>query len=432
MTKRLVVLLSVFLLLTAAFVGGSRAATDKKVKISIFDMFNTPDADANSKAFDALKKKFKRDFPNVVIKEEAVAHDEYETKMKTYAAANELPDTFELKGTMIPGLVDNRQIVAIEKIIHMVPGWEKGYKSGVFGDFEYNDKYYAFPFQMGNNHNIYWNAAIFKKCGIKGFPTTWKQFLAAIKTLKAKGYIPIAMGNKGKWVAPSLIFNTIAYRYVSVDWYNSLKKNTGAKFTDPDFVAATKCMQDLAKMGAFNPDMNSIDNFQQRTLYYNKKAAMFIEGFWAVTPLIDEAPKDVLKATRIAQFPAIPGGKGDGRVNQAAAGWGWAVNSKVGDDKKQAVADFLNYVTGSEYANVVVENFGLPASKPSRMAKNLPPLYRELLKLNEECVYAPVFDVQLPPQVVDAFYSNLQEVLIGTMTPETYCKLLQKEMDATR
>lgn len=408
-------------------------ASSKKVEISIFDMFNVPDADANSKAYDKMKRKFAADFPNVIVKEEAIPHDEYETKMKTYAAGNELPDIFELKGTMIPSLVDNNQIVEIEPYFSLVSGWKDGYKPGVFEDFLYKGKAYAFPFQMGNNHNIFWNTEIFKKCGINEFPATWSDFLAAIEKLKANGYIPIAMGNKGKWVAPSLIFNTIAYRYISVDWYYSLRDNKGAKFTDPDFIAATKCMQDMAKMGAFNSDMNSIDNNQQRTLYYNKQAAMFIEGFWAVTAVISDGPEDVVKTTKIAQFPAIPEGKGNGRVNQAAAGWGWAVSSKVTDEKKQAVANYINYVTGTEYANYIVSFSGMPASKPTKIDEaNLPPLYLELLKLNDECTYAPVFDVQLSPQVVDAFYSNLQEVLLNTMTPEKYCELLQKEMDATR
>ena len=411
----------------------SGGAPAKKVDISIFSFFNVPDEDANSKAFFAMKEKFAQDFPEVTVTEEAVSHDEYETKMKTYAAANELPNLFLLKGTMIPSLVDNKQIVEIEPYLNMISSWKEGYKDGVFVDFLYNDKEYAFPYQMGNNHNIFWNSDIFAKCGIKEFPNTWQDFLTAIETFKSNGYIPIAMGNKGKWLAPSLIFNTIVYRYVPVDWYYSLKNNKGAKFTDPDFIAATKCMQDLAQMGTFNSDMNSIDREQQRALYYNKQSAMFIEGFWAVDSVINDAPEDVLKATKIAQFPAIPEGKGDGKVNQAAAGWGWAVSSKTDDLQKQAIVDFANYITGTDSANIAVANNGLPASKPTKVDEaNLTPLYLELLRLNNECVYAPVFDVQLPPQVVDAFYSNLQEVLINTMTPEKYCELLQKEMDATR
>jgi len=394
-------------------------------------MFNTPDADANQKAFDVMKKKFINDFPNVIYEEEQLPHDEYETKMKTYAAANELPDIFELKGTIIPDLVENGQIIEVDPIINMVPGLMEGYKEGVFEDFTYNGKHYAVPFQMGNNHNIFWNEDIFKECGIESFPETWSEFLDAIEKIKAKGYVPIALGNKGKWVAESCLYNTLVYRYVPVDWYFSLRDGKGAKWTDPEVVEATREFANLAKMGAFNSDMNSIDNMQQRTLYYNKKAAMFIEGFWAVDAVISEAPEDVLKATHIAQFPAVEGAKGAGNVNQAAAGWGWAISSKLSEEQKKAAANLLSYITGVEYANLVVENRGLPASKPSKIDESsMPELYKELIRLNDESVYAPVFDVQLPPNVVDALYSNMQELLIGTMSAEQYCELAQKEMES--
>lgn len=415
---------------STAAAGTSSAAPAEKVAISVFGMFNTPDADANAKAFDAMKKKFTADFPNINYKEEQIPHDEYETKMKTYAAANELPNAFELKGTMIQSLVDNNQIVEIDPIISLVPGLKEGYKKGVFDDFMYREKSYAAPFQMGNNHNVFWNQDIFKECGIDAFPTTWKDFLNAIDKIKAKGYIPIAMGNKGKWVAESLIYNTLVYRYVPVDWYYSLRDGKGAKWTDSEVVEATREMQNMAKSGTFNSDMNSIDNMQQRTLYYNKKAAMFIEGFWAVDAVCSDAPEDVLKATHIAQFPVVEGAKGAGNTNQAGAGWGWAVSSNLSDAQREAVAKFISYATGVDYANAIVENRGLPASKPSTVNKDkLPALYLELLKLNDESVLAPIFDVQLPPNVVDALYSNMQELLIGSISPEKYCELAQKEME---
>ncbi|HEY5586217.1 MAG TPA: extracellular solute-binding protein [Ruminiclostridium sp.] len=418
---------------TESTASASSAAPAEKVTLSVFGMFNTPDADANLKSFDVMKKKFVADFPNVTFKEEQIPHDEFETKMKTYAAANELPNVFELKGTMIPGLVDNSQIVEIDPIIAMAPGLKEGYKAGVFDDFLYKAKAYAAPFQMGNNHNVFWNEEIFKECGIDAFPTTWKDFLGAIEKIKAKGYVPIAMGNKGKWVAESLIYNTIVYRYAPVDWYLNLRDGKGAKWTDTEIVEATNEFAKMAKNGTFNTDMNSIDNIQQCTLYYNKKAAMFIEGFWAVDPVCAEAPADVLKATHIAQFPAVEGAKGAGNVNQAAAGWGWAVSSNLSDGQKTAVANFIKYATGVDYANLVVANRGLPASKPTKVDKaSMPALYSELLKLNDESVFAPVFDVQLAPNVVDALYSNMQELLIGSMSGEKYCELAQIEMDKNK
>jgi raffinose/stachyose/melibiose transport system substrate-binding protein len=97
------------------------------------------------------------------------------------------------------------------------------------------------------------------------------------------------------------------------------------------------------------------------------------------------------------------------------------------------MAQLVQYITGSSYANIVVENSGLPAAKTSNVDESkLSSLYRDLLTLNNESQYAPVFDVQLNPQIVDAFYSNTQELLIGTITPQRYAELIQAEVDNTR
>jgi raffinose/stachyose/melibiose transport system substrate-binding protein len=294
--------------------------------------------------------------------------------------------------------------------------------------------------QMGNNHNIFWNSEIFAECGITEFPADLAAFQSAVEKIKAKGYVPMVLGNKANWLVPSLFLNTIVYRYTGIDWYYNVRDNKGAKFTDPQFVAAAKLVQDMYKNGTFNTDINTIDEHQMETVYYNKKAAMMVDGFWAVGTLDAECPPDVLAVTKIAQFPAVPESAGGGgakyaKINQAAAGWGWVVTKRPKDSpaKLQAAANLVSYITGPDFASIVVANSGLPAANAATVDNSkLTPLYQQLLKLNNESTYAPVFDVQLNPQIVDAFYANTQRLLIGEITPAEYGRLIQVEVDATR
>ncbi|MDR1105267.1 MAG: extracellular solute-binding protein [Treponema sp.] len=436
--KKLLIVFCVFLTAASLFAGSNKDRAGGG--ISLLSMFSNPTADANSRAFYGMTEKFGKDFPAVKVTHEAIPHDEYETKMKTYVAAGEYPDIYEVKGTMIPQLADDGVIYTAKEIMDLIPGWEASFKDGVFEDFTYKNTAYAIPMQMGNNHNIFWNTAIFRECGITEFPKDWESFAAAVDKIKAAGYIPIVQGNKANWLVPSLLFNAIVYRYTGVDWYYSLRENRGAKFTDRQFVAATALLQDMAKKGYFNTDINSIDQHQMYTVYYNKKAAMMVDGFWGVGTFVSEMPGDVLSSTRIAQFPMIPESMGGGgakyaKINQAAAGWGYVITKRNGDtpEKLKAMAQLVQYITGSSYANIVVENSGLPAAKTSGVDESkLSPLYRDLLALNNESQYAPVFDVQLNPQIVDAFYSNTQELLIGSITPQRYAELIQAEVDKTR
>ncbi|MDR1617828.1 MAG: extracellular solute-binding protein [Treponema sp.] len=435
-------LFAVLLILPAAaclFAGGAKAQKAPE-GISVLSLFVNPTEDANSRAFYGMTEKFAKDFPSVKVSYEGIPHDEYETKMKTYVAAGEYPDIYQVKGTMIPQLADDGVIYTAKEIMDLIPGWEAGFKGGVFEDFTYKNTAYALPMQMGNNHNIFYNTDIFRECGITEFPGDWNSFADAMDRIKAKGYIPIVQGNKANWLIPSLLFNTIVYRFTGIDWYYSLRENRGAKFTDRQFVAAAALLQDMAKKGYFNTDINSIDQHQMYTVYYNKKAAMMVDGFWGVGRFVAEMPKDVLAATKIAQFPAVPESMGGGgakyaKINQAAAGWGYVITKRKDDtpDRRKAMAQLVQYITGPEYANIVVEYSGLPASKTSSVDESkLSTLYRELLALNNESQYAPVFDVQLNPQIVDAFYSNTQELLIGAITPQRYAELIQAETDATR
>ena len=440
-------LLIAFLVLTTAalaFAGGKgdqgKAASGGSIEISILTLFNNPNSDANSTGHYAMLEKFKKDHPNVKINYEAIPHDEYETKMKTYISGGQYPDIFMAKGTMIPQLVDDEVIYTAKQVMDLVSGWEAQFKGGVFDDFTYKNTAYAIPMQMGNNHNIYWNSEIFKECGITEFPADYNAFAAAMDKIKAKGYTPIVLGNKANWLVPSLFLNAIVYRYTGADWYYSLRANRGAKFTDKPFVDAVALLQQMAQKGYFNTDINSIDQHQMYTVYYNKKAAMMVDGFWGVGTFLNEMPKDVLAATRIAQFPAVPESMGGGgakyaKINQAAAGWGYITTQRKNDpaEKRNLMAQLLYYITNSEEAKIVVENGGLPAAKAAGVDESkLPPLYGELLRLNNESQYAPVFDVQLNPQIVDAFYANTQDLLINRLTPQRYAELIQAELDKSR
>ncbi|MDR1420438.1 MAG: extracellular solute-binding protein [Treponema sp.] len=399
-------------------------------------MVSNASRDAQAIAYTSQYEKFVKDFPDIKVIRESVAHDEYETKLKTYIAAAELPDAFMTKGTVLPELARDGEIMEIMSVIRSVPGWEQEYPGGVYEDFIVDEKVYAIPYQSGVNHCIFYNVKIFTECGIDEFPVTWQGFLDTIEKVKTKGYVPILMGNKEQWPLPSLFFNTVVYRYAPVEWYYNLRDNKGANFTDSQFIKAAETLQDLVKTGAFNSDLNSIDNQQKDSVYFNGKAAMMVDGYWEVATLDMNCPKDVLDATRIGILPAIPremGGTGVGGINQAASGWGFGIKTRVNDSAQRALADYLHYVCGSDFATTMVEVGGGPAAKPKNPDESrLSPLYRELLRHTGASTLAPVFDVQLNAQIVDAFYSNLQDVAVGRMTAQRYAELLQAELEATR
>jgi raffinose/stachyose/melibiose transport system substrate-binding protein len=405
--------------------GSAGQSTNQKITLSIMDFFPSTATDGNSIAFRKVLDQFKKDNPSITINEEALNSNTYETKIATVAAGNQLPDIFVYKGSMLKSFVDNGLVQPVDDVLNSDPAWKNGFYDGIFNDFVLNGKTYGIPFQKLDTHVIFYNQKIFADAGINSFPTTWAGFIDAVNKIKAKGITPIAMGNKDNWVAESCMLSTLGDRFTGVDWFNSIKSKGGAKFTDPEFVNALKTMQDLAKMGAFNSDVNSIDNNQQRAIYYNGKAAMFMEGNWAISSVIHDAPKDILDNTSMAVLPAVDGGKGNPNDNSAGAAWAYNINTKLSGDQKAAALKLIKAVTDSNYAAIAVANSAIPASKSQIDSSTVPPLFKKYLDLSTTLKPVPIYDSQLPADLIQVMNTGVQELLAGRTTPDDLAKKIQ-------
>lgn len=400
------------------------------VALSFIHMFPIEDTEGNAIAFHKALDKFKGENTNITINEEPLSHDNYETKIRTLAAGNELPDIFIVKGSMTSMFIENKLINPVDDVLNNDTEWKDSFLQGAFNDFIVDGKNYGIPFQMLNTHLIYYNKQLLNDVGITTFPDTWDGFVDTINKLKAKGITPISLGNKGNWVAESCILSTLGDRFTGVDWFNSIKEKKGAKFTDPEFVNALAALQNLAKMGAFNSDLNSIDNMQQKTAYYSGKAAMFMEGNWAISNVVNDAPKDIQENTELALLPAVNGGKGDPMANSAGAAWAYNVNSELSGEKATAAFKVLKAITDSDYATISVESNAFPASNPKSIDKTkLAPLASKYLDLAAKIKAVPIYDAQLSAELIQVMNTGLQDLLISGITPEDLAKKIQAEYE---
>jgi len=402
---------------------------EEKITLTFTHMF-TNDGSAISDGFYNALNEYKKAHPNVTIKQEALSHDTYETKIKTLAAGGELPDVFVIKGSMVDPFYNNGQIAPLNDALASNREWKNSFVEGACDDFQRGDKILGIPIQVQPTSLIFYNREIFKEAGINEFPKDWNEFKDVVKKLRAKGYIPITAGNKGKWLVESCILSTLGDRFTGTDWFVSIRDRKGAKFTDPEFVNALRAIDELVKMKAFNSDINSLDNNQQRTLYYNKKAAMFFEGGWAISLVTNEAPKDVLDATELAIIPPVPGGKGLPNTVSGGAGWAFQINAKLDGSKKNAALALLKALSSDAYSRPMLEKGGFPATKVKNYDESkLSTLAKKYQQLAKNIKYVPVYDVQLSPGVIEVMNSGLQDMIIGTLTPEKLAQKIQQEYE---
>ncbi|MCI1209861.1 MAG: ABC transporter substrate-binding protein, partial [Treponema sp.] len=178
-------LLGICLFCSAAFVfaGGSKDSKSDKIVLTM-GSWRADDVEQMNNLLAEYSKKV----PNVKIEFKPTNPPDYNATLRlqldsgtgpdlmyarSYATGEELFDAgYFADCTDIPGLLDNFTIS------NLAP-WRT--KDG---------KMFAVPF-AAVSHAVYYNKDIFKKLGLS-IPATWEDFLVLCKTLKSKGYTPLA------------------------------------------------------------------------------------------------------------------------------------------------------------------------------------------------------------------------------------------------
>ena len=176
--------------------------------------------------------------------------------------------------------------------------------------------------------------------------------------------------------------------------------------------------------------MNSIDDAQQLQVFMNGQAAMTIDGTWAVTTIDQSCPEEVLKNVRLAALPAVEGGKGDPNAISGGSGWGMAVNADLPEEKKAIVGEFLHEVFDRGFATVMASYGNPTAMVTDEFTLDESQLVaRAFDDFQSGRAYVPVYDHQLSSGLMQVMQSGLQELLIGTITPEQLAADIQAQYE---
>jgi raffinose/stachyose/melibiose transport system substrate-binding protein len=426
MTQTLKRLLVAFLLLSSFFL---IQAQDEPITLTFSNFWTDPEEGSGLLVQNRLAA-FKEQYPNVTVDLQTLSHDEYLTKFRVLASGDELPDVFIMNADQTTPLSNSGQLLNITEDLGADTAWRDLQNPGGMVEWTRDGQVYGMPAQMIITHTIFWNKAVFAEVGIDTFPDTWEGLKEAIVSLKEAGYTPIALGAKAGWPLFDCLFGTLAFRSAGLDWYNNLLAQE-ATFTDPEFVGALNLFKELVDIGAFNADATSLDNEQARALYYNKEAAMFIEGNWAIGEGVAlEAPEDVRDATGVALWPAVPGGKGAANEVTWAAGWGWGLSSKLEGAEREAALALVKALSDEDYGRERTEMGQAAAQMVSDYdASKLPALLVEHNAMSQSWQAVPILTLGFPTSVTDVLSTGLQEILTGQATPEEVAADVQTEYE---
>jgi len=394
--------------------GGSSTTggTDnQKVKLSLWHNFTGDDLRAQTMR--KIIEEFQSENPNVTLDIQAIPPDGYKTRLKTVAAADQMPDVFLLSnGAMTEEFSAGELIQPVNGLLDAHPEWRDTFLPNSFDAFTVGDNIYSAPMGLSPTSILYYNKSILEENGLT-VPKTWDELLHAVDVLNGKKITPIALGNKAAWLAQSSIFSSLADRVTGTEWFLKAAKQDGASFTDPEFVQALKYMQQLGEVKAFQDGFNAIDNTQMEQMFAQGKAAMMIDGGWALSTLLQNASEDAMKQFGATVLPTIPGGKGDPNSLSGVVGVGLGIGKDATGAKKEAAYKLIYAMSGPDAQKRTLESNQLVSYKVDLDKSKVSPIFAEVYELVNSVKLTPVYDGKLTSAAADAVNNGLQELLMG-------------------
>lgn len=402
------------------------SSSGDKVTLSLWHNYTGDDQRATTMR--SIIEQFQQDHPNITLDIQAIPPDGYRTRLKTVAAANEMPDLFVMwPGVMTKEFHAGALLAPINELLDSKPDWKAGFLPGSFDGFTISGDIFSAPIALSPTSILYYNKSILEANSLQ-VPKTWDELMNAVEVLKGKNITPISLGNKAAWLAQSSILSSLADRVTGTAWFLKAAAGDGAKFTDPEFVQALSYLQQLEQAGAFQSGFNSIDNTQMEQYFAQGKAAMMIDGGWALTNLAASASQEAMSKLGATVLPSIPGGKGDPNSISGVVGTGLGMSKKVAGAKKEAAYELIYAMAGPDAQKRVLESNQLVSYKVDLDKTKVTPIFAEVYELVNQVTFTPVYDGVLTSAVADEVNNSLQELLMGGK-PEAIAKKIQAAQD---
>ncbi|MBC9712776.1 extracellular solute-binding protein [Streptomyces sp. TRM66268-LWL] len=391
--------------------GGSDSGSGKDSSgRTIVEWWNIQTTEPSKTIWPERAKAFEAKNPDVRIKLVTLENDAYKSKMTALTSSGKLPDIYHtwgggvLKQQIDAGLVEDLTGPMESMADTLVPASVKAY--------QFDGKTYAMPFDIGAV-GFWYNKALFKKAGIGAPPTTWAEYLDAVKKLKAAGIAPIALAGKEKW--PGMYY--WAYLSMRIAGVDGLQKAADEKdFTGDAFVKAGERLKELVALEPFQKGFlgaaYSTPNGEAAAMG-NGKAAMELMGQWAPTVQAD-AGKGIGKDLGFFSFPAVDGGAG-ALTDVFGGGGGYAVRKGA----PQAAADFLKFFMTAESDRILVEKANMiPVVKDAASALTDPNLTAVSDMLAKSTGFQLYLDQAYPPAVGQEVNDSVAALIAGSKSPD--------------
>ena len=296
---------------------------------------------------------------------------------------------------------------------------------------------------------IWYNKSVLKDAGVD--PSTlkhktdmsWQDFLSVCEKVKQAGQTPIMIGNSNRWTIGHWIA-AFMIKAVGVEAYlNTAYGQNDMSFTDKPFVTALSRLKELYTKGYMTQSLNSLNNNEAASLFFNGKAAFWHQGTWVTEQISSQAPKgfggipDDMDYMWWPVFPDIYKQGASERVG-VVPNTAFAVSTqakKRGDAHFKKVMKFIDYLSSVEGQQKYFKITGNPVTRPEvfdnvDLDATQKTLTSTVKPINDAKQVGPVFDVAFLPQATETLLSGGQSLFNGKSPKKVLQELEQSNKKA--
>ena len=312
------------------------------------------ESDSNRHAYEASIDDFTKAHPEIKLKWEATQNQEYKTKIKAAAAANEMPDIFFTWGCAFIGdFVSAGRVYCVDDVY---ANYKDELPENNMCNLKFDGKYYGAPTTM-NIVTMFANKDLLKEAGYDKVPGTYDELIQCCDALIAKGIIPFGCSGKETWCVTEYL-ESIIEKTAGAATLNDIFAGK-ATWKNDDVAKAVDIFQEMINKKYFDPEGIALSNDEVKQNFIQGKYAFYINGSWNCADFVNNGVADKIE---ISEFPVIDSSKSQlgELIGGPSDSLAVAASSKYPDIAAEAMFEIAKGICHYGY----LDGNGLPAWTP--------------------------------------------------------------------
>ncbi len=417
-----ILILSLLLLLVLGLVPTLMAQDQVTLTFIGGDYFDPPaNGEEPSDSYQVVME-YMAQHPNVSFDAHSVPFAEIDSTQLAALEAGKGPDLLVVNSVTIGSFIDRGYLMPLNDLIDSSGFDTSQIYEGTMKAAVFNDLVFGLPFDTGTRL-LFWNKALFQDAGLEP-PTTWDELpdVAVQMTDADNGVYGLVATSGERWVW----LYGYAGMYALANNLQILNDDaTECVLNQGDNVKIIQYWVDLYNSGAMSQEDLLVGGGPERLLAFgNKRAAMFLGGFWTAGSLEND-----YGMTWPDDYGIIPL-EGSAGFASTTGGWIFAISRDA--QNPEAAMDFINFVI-SNPENLVRFSGLMPATRAatdiSLEGKFYDP-FKELLNSPNTAHPIPL-NPGLPEQA-EVLRNVTQAAILGDMTAQeaadSFCSQIEGTM----